>query len=133
MLGSRNTIAGLGYAGACRPLKPRATPRLEGCRVSLGKFRNPEILKEWTRLLPLGFTAPVKSNIVTDQDPFPALKHGEMVADSIAHSVAPRRTRRPGDVRRSVGFAGHRPANPNDRNIFRETNLLRRARGLVKT
>ena len=72
----------------------------------------------------LSLTAPVESNTVTDQDPFLALKHGEMVADSLAYSLAPRRTRRPGDVRRSFGFAEHR-------NIFREMNLLYRARGLV--
>ena len=122
MLRLPNTIAGLGYAGACRPLKPQAPP--QGCRVNLRKFRNPEILKEWTRLLQLSLTAPVESNTIADQDPFLALKHGEMVADSLAYSLAPRRTRRPGDVRRSFGFAGHR-------NIFREINLLRRARGLV--
>ena len=51
-------------------------------------------------------------------------RNGEMVADSLAYSLAPSRTRRPGEERRSFGFAGHR-------NIFREMNLLRRARGLV--
>ena len=40
----------------------------------------------------------MESNTVTDQDPFLALKHGEMVADSLAYSLAPSRTRRPGEA-----------------------------------
>ena len=45
MLQLPNTIAGLGYAGACQPLKPQAAPK--GCRVNFKKFRNLEILREW--------------------------------------------------------------------------------------
>ena len=65
------------------------------------------------------------ANIPQETDPFQALKYAEMVATQIAQSLAPRRTRRPGEVRRSFGFAGHR-------RIFREVNLLCAARQFVK-
>ena len=97
MLRLPNTIAGLGYAGACQPLKPQAAP--QGCRVNLKKFKNPAILKEWSRLSHLSLsrclTAPAESDAVTNVDPFTALKHAEMVADSVAYGLAPRHIRRP--------------------------------------
>ena len=61
----------------------------------------------------------------TTQDPFQALRYAEMMAAQIAHSLAPRRQRKRGEVCRSFAFSGHRT-------IFREINLLNAARALVK-
>ena len=72
----------------------------------------------------LTLTALAESDTVINVDPFTALKHAELVADSTAYGLAPRRMRRPGEARRSFGFAGHN-------NIFREINLLLRVCGLV--
>ena len=42
-------VAGLGYAGACRPLY--RTGLLRHCRVGLKKLRDPVILSKWRHLL----------------------------------------------------------------------------------
>jgi hypothetical protein len=132
MLSLPHTVAGMGFAGACRPLhQPTSAPR---CRVNIKMLREPEILAEWQRLLHLSLTteSPVdppscpRASVEQDQplDPFQALKYAEMVADRIAQSLAPCRVRRPGELRRSYCFGGHRV-------IFREMNLIRAAREFV--
>ena len=51
-----HTVAGLGFAGACRPLhQPKPEPK---CRVNMRKFREPAVLAEWSRLLQLSLTGP---------------------------------------------------------------------------
>ena len=144
-----HTVAGMGFAGACRPLRQPVSDRSR-CRVNLRKFREPEIVAEWSRLLQLSLReAPgVLSCLTADKpespdagsgnaanetdperqapmDPFQALKYAEMMADRIAQSLAPRRIHRPGEVCKSFCFGGHRA-------IFREINLLRGAREFVK-
>ena len=68
-------IAGLGYAGACRPLGPQAVPQV--CRVNLKKLRNPELMKKWNRLVHLSLTETEESTNQAPRDPFAALKHAE--------------------------------------------------------
>ena len=132
MLSLPHTVAGMGFAGACRPLhQPTSVPR---CRVNIKMLREPEILAEWQRLLHLSLTteSPVdpssslKAFGEHDQplDPFQALKHAETVADRIAQSLAPCRVRRPGELCQSYRFGGHRV-------IFREMNVIRAARAFV--
>ena len=116
-------VAGMGYAGASRPFHQPGTPG--GCRVNLKELRRPEVLEEWRRLVHISLTETEESESLGPKDPFVALKNAEMTADSIAYYLAPRRTPQAGDVRRSFGFAGHRA-------IFREMNVLRQARALVK-
>ena len=58
-------------------------------------------------------------------DPFQALRYAELMAAQIAHTLAPRRIRKVGEVRRSFAFSGHRI-------IFRELNHLHAARAMVK-
>ena len=118
-------VAGIGYAGASRPFHQPGTPG--GCRVNLKELRKPEVLEEWRRLVHISLTETEESESLDPKarDPFVALKHAELTADSIAYYLAPRRTPQAGDVRRSFGFAGHRA-------IFREMNVLRQARALVK-
>ena len=125
------TAAGLGIAGACRPLY--RTGLLRRCRVYLKKMRDPTKLSEWRRLLVLDISlSQPEDESVEPPDPFVALKHAETIADNIAFSLVPRRVLRPGAVRlfrsnlrQCFGFGGHRV-------IFREFNLLRAARQLVK-
>ena len=114
-------MAGVGYAGACRPL--RVTQPIPRCRVNLRQWRE-KYVEEWTRLLKLSLAAADSEECAEPPDPFQALKHGELVADSIAQSLAPRRIRRPGETRRAFGFEGHRC-------LHRELNLLQAARTLV--
>ena len=61
---------------------------------------------------------------VNPPDPFEALKQGELLVDSLAQAIAPKRIRRPGETRRAFGFAGNRL-------LFRELNILTKARSLV--
>ena len=101
------TAAGLGYAGACRPLY--LTGLLRRCRVDLKKMCDPAILSEWRRLLNVSLSQPGDES-VEPPDPFMALKHAETVADNIAFSLAPRRgpaVRRPVEVQKCFGFGGH--------------------------
>jgi hypothetical protein len=83
------------------------------------------LLGEWRRLVHISLTETEESESLVPGYPFVALKHAEMITDSIAYNLAPRRTPQAGDVRRSFGFAGHRA-------IFREMNALRQACVLVK-
>ncbi len=110
-----HNVAGMGFAGACRPLCQTVSDRSR-CRLNLRKFREPEIVAEWSRLLQLSVReAPdVLSSLTTDNpkspdagsgnaakevdserqtpiDPFQALKYAESMADHIAQSLAPRR------------------------------------------
>ena len=87
------TVAGLGYAGACRPLY--CTGLLQRLRVDLKKMRYPAVLPEWRRLLNISLSQS-EDGSVEPPDPFMALKYAETVADNIAFSLAPRRVRRPG-------------------------------------
>jgi len=110
--------AGPGYAGASDPnyanlCKPR-------CRIDLQKWNR--CRDEWYRL----FTKCLEDNAHEDHvvDPFLALKHGECIAEDIAHKLAPKRIPKPDDIRRSFCFSGHRL-------IFRELDSLRAARALV--
>jgi len=144
-----HTVAGMGFAGACRPQRQTVCDKSR-CRVNLRKFREPEILAEWNRLLQLslgktpGLLSSLRANVaeapstspeeVVDEkdsvrpvsmDPFQALKYAETTADRIAQLLAPRRTRRPGEVGKSFCFGGHRE-------ILREMNVLRSAREFVK-
>ena len=127
-----HTVAGMGFAGACRPLH-QTTP-VPRCRVNMKMLRKPEVMAEWQRLLHLSLTvgSPVHPSLSPmesagqDQplDPFQELKYAEMVADRIAQSLAPCRMRRPGEPCRPYCFGGHRT-------IFREMNTIRAAREFV--
>ena len=125
-----STVTGLGFAGACRQL--HLPPVLPSGRINLSKFRKPEVLAEWSRLLDLSLSdsegrcdRPVSSQQETTADPYQALKHAELLATQIAQVLAPRRFRRPGEVCRSFSFGGHRA-------IYREINHLCAARAYVK-
>ena len=111
---------GTGYAGACRP--DRDTHPQSRCRVNLRKWR--KHVPEWSRLVHEGLSAMSAENQDNPLDPFEALKRGELLADSVAQALAPKYVRRPGDKRRAFGFAGNRL-------LFRELNLLRKARSIV--
>ena len=110
-------VAGIGYAGACRPL--RQSLAASRCRVDLRRWK--ERLEEWTRLVRLNLAVPDIPVSDPLPDPFQALKHGELVADSVAQALAPKGAQRPGE---SFGFGGHRC-------LHRELNLLQGARILV--
>ena len=73
----RETI-GVGYAaGACRPGESEVSS--SRCRVNMTKWR-PQV-DEWRRLLQLQLQA--TESLRDSMDPFEALKHGELCADSI--------------------------------------------------
>ena len=78
-------VAGLGYAGACRPLY--RTGLLRRCRVDLKKLRNPVILSKWRHLLDISLSQP-EDESVEPPDPFMTLKYAENAADDIAYSLA---------------------------------------------
>ena len=59
---------------------------------------------EWRRLLQLHLQATESQR--DSMDPFEALKHGELCADSIAQTLAPKRLRKSGEVRRALGLQG---------------------------
>jgi len=111
---------GIGFAGACRPF--HSQHQLKRCRVNLRKWN--EQREEWCRLLRQSLIAEEQASIVNPPDPFQALKAGELLADSIAYALAPRRSLAKGETRRSFAFSGHRV-------LFRELNLLQAARQLV--
>ena len=88
--------AGIGYAGACRPVT--AGSRVPRCKVDLRKWKTRR--DEWIQL--------VKQSLDQDDitregshDPFQALKHGEAVAEAIAIKLAPKRVPKAGELRRS--------------------------------
>ncbi len=109
---------GVGYAGACRPGESEVSS--SRCRVNMTKWR-PQV-DEWRRLLQLQLQA--TESLCDPMDPFEALKHGELCADSIAQSLAPKCFLKSGKVRWAFGFAGNHT-------LFRELNYLRKARSLV--
>jgi hypothetical protein len=80
---------------------------------------------EWRQLLENNLSMPVAAQEDTLRDPYLALKLAETKALSIAETLAPKRTRKPNEVRSSFCFAGNRT-------LFRELNLLRKARSLVE-
>ena len=95
--------AGIGYAGACRPVT--AGIRAPRCKVDLKQWKTRR--EEWVQLLKQSLdqddTAGERS-----RDPFQALKHGEAVAEAIARKLAPKRLPKAGETRRSFCFAGYR-------------------------
>ena len=113
--------AGIGYAGACRPVTAEA--RVPRCKVDLKKWKTRR--DEWMQLLKQSLD---QDDITGEgsRDPFQALKHGEAVAEAIAIKLAPKRVPKAGELRRSFCFAGHRL-------LLRELNWLREARVLVES
>ena len=113
-----STIAGIGYAGACRP-DSHTSPQ---GRVNLQKWR--ERLDEWKQLLQSNISPLDDAQVDTPRDPYLELKIAEAKALSIAEALAPKHIRKPNEVRSSFCFAGNRT-------LFRELNLLRNAQSLV--
>ena len=113
------SAAGIGYAGACRPLRQaQPLPRCLADPKVLAKR-----LDEWNQLVCEGLA--VLRNQANQLDPFQALHQAESVADMAARALAPRRLRRLGETRRRpFEFDGHKV-------LFRELNLLHLARALV--
>jgi hypothetical protein len=116
----QHSSIGTGYAGACRPDRD-VYPRSR-CMINLQKWR--KHIPEWSRLVHEGLRAMNDENKPNPLDAFEALKRGELLASSVAQAFAPKYVRRPGDTRRSFGFAGNRL-------LFRELNLLQKARSIV--
>jgi len=116
----QHSLIGTGYAGACRPDRD-AFPSSR-CRVNLQKWR--DHLSTWNRLVHEELRAMSEEHHDNPPDPFEALKRGELLASSVAQAIAPKYIRKPGEVRRAFGFAGNRL-------LFRELNLLRKARAIV--
>ena len=112
--------AGVGYAGACRPVT--AGLRVPRCKVDLKKWKTRR--EEWVRPLKQSLDPDDKHVGGPPRDPFQALKHGEAVAEALARKLAPRRIPKAGEVRRSFCFSGHRL-------LLRELNWLREARVFV--
>ena len=115
-----STVAGVGYAGACRPDKTKSLS--SRCRVDLIKWR--EHLVEWKQMLQKELSMMNNNHGEIPRDPFLALKHAEIKAISIAEAFASRRMRKPDEIRSSFNFGGHRA-------LFRELNLLWKAHSLV--
>ena len=113
-------VAGTGYAGACSQSDMIVAD--SGCRVNLKQWRKQ--VEEWKRLFIIQLNKMKQEHTELSRDPFVVLKQGELMADSIARALAPKHIRKAGEVQRSFGFAGHRT-------LFRELNLLRRARSMV--
>ena len=112
-------VAGIGYAGSCRPLH-QALP-LPRCRADPRRLK--ERREEWTHLVSEGLTALRAQG--QQPDPFQALMQAEAVADKAAQALAPRLQRRPCEARRRpFEFDGHK-------GLHRELNLLHSARTLV--
>lgn len=112
--------AGIGYAGACRPVL--ADSRVPRCKVDLKKWKARR--DEWEQLLKQSLDQDVPKAEDSPSDPFQALKHGEAVAEALAIKLAPKRIPKAGEVRRSFCFSGHRL-------LLRELNWLREARVFV--
>ena len=121
LLRIHQSLAGSGYAGACRP--DRVIPSSPRCQVDLKKWK--QHLPLWQRLLCSGLHHMEEEQKASPPDPFEALKQGELLADSLARALAPRYIPKPGDVRRAYSFAGNRL-------LFRELNYLGKARALVR-
>ena len=111
---------GTGYAGACRP--ERDAYPASRCSVNLRQWR--KHIPEWSQLVQEGLATMSAEPHDTPLDPYEALKRGELLALSVAQAIAPKYVRKPGDTRRAFGFAGNRL-------LFRELNLLRKARSIV--
>ncbi len=92
-----HVAAGIGYAGACRP--ESAGPRVPRCRIDLKQWNKRRA--EWERLLILSLAQEEDSVEGKSLDPFQALANGELIAEAITHKLAPKRTPRAGEVRRS--------------------------------
>ena len=116
----QDTLIGTGFAGACKPSR-EAIP-VPRCRVNLRKLR--ENIDEWQQGVHEGLREMQREWQDNPPDPFEALKRGELLADSLAQAVAPKHNWRPGETRRAFGFSGNRL-------LFRELNLLAKARSLV--
>ncbi len=114
-------MAGIGYAGACRPVM--AGSRVPCCKVDLKKWKPRR--DEWVQLLKQSLDQDDTTG-EESRDPFQALKHGEAVAEAIAIKLAPKRVPKAGEMRRSFCFAGHRL-------LLRELNYLREARVFLES
>jgi hypothetical protein len=93
------------------------------CQVNLRKWR--KHTDEWQLRVQDGLKAMHKEWQDNPPDPFEALKRGELLASTLAQAIAPKRIKSPGETRRAFGFAGNRL-------LFRELNLLVKARSLVR-
>ena len=116
----QHSLIGTGYGGACRP--EREAPTRSRCRVDLRRWRGR--ISEWSHLVHEGLKVMSAEHQEHPLDPFEHLKRGELLADSVAQALAPKHVWKPGDTRRAFGFAGNRL-------LFRELNLLRKARLIV--
>ncbi len=121
LLRIQHSLIGTGYAGACRPDR-EAFPRSR-CRVNLRKWQRH--VGEWREIVRAKLQQLSEEHHVNPPDPFEALQQGELIADSVAQALAPAYIRKPGDTRRAFGFAGNRL-------LFRELNLLRKARSIIQ-
>ena len=113
--------AGMGFAGACPPLMPR---RQQGLKINLNKWTQPQCREEWARLLQNCLEADEEESLLQNRDPFLALKNAELLAESIAERLAPKRSSQLGETTRSFRFPGHR-------RLCREIDILQHARQLV--
>ncbi len=111
--------AGMGFAGACLPLMQR---RQQGLKINLNKWNQPP--EEWARQLQNCLEVDEEEHLLQNQDPLPALKEAELLAESIAARLAPTRSRQPSETRRSFRFPWHR-------RLCREIDILQHARQLV--
>jgi hypothetical protein len=80
--------AGIGYAGACRPVMAASGSRVPRCKVDLKKWKPRR--DEWGRLLKQSLDQDDTTG-EESRDPFQALNHGEAVAEAIAIKLAPKR------------------------------------------
>ena len=85
-----HNVAGMGFAGACRPLRQTVSDRSR-CRVNLRKFREPEIVAEWSRLLQLSLReAPdVLSSLTADNPESPDAGSGNAAKEVDSEQQAP--------------------------------------------
>jgi hypothetical protein len=90
--------AGMGFAGACLPLMQK---KQQGLKINLNKWSQPQCREEWARFLQNCLEAEEEENLLQNQDPFWALKEAELLAESIAARLAPKRSSQPGETRRS--------------------------------
>jgi hypothetical protein len=61
----------MGFAGACLPLMQK---KLQGLKINLNKWNQPQYREEWARLLQNCLEAEEDENLLQNQDPFRALK-----------------------------------------------------------
>jgi len=82
----QNSLAGTGYAGACRPLSETNPPAR--CPIDLKKWKSR--LDVWQHLLSSGLQYMESEHAENPPDPFESLKQGELLAMSCAYALAPK-------------------------------------------